>query len=75
MLPSMFFDTTKSPCEVTASEAVEAGLKVPMTWLMICRGHMQSFTLLALKLSPCIEDTGKDTLTDRRLFVVWEIYN
>ena len=52
MLPSMFFDTPNSTCEVTASEAVEAGLIWPKTSAHICRGHMQSFNLLASKLRP-----------------------
>jgi len=57
MLPSTFFDTPNSPCEVTASEAAEAGLIVTMTWPTLSRGHMQSFNLLALKLWICIDNT------------------
>ena len=56
MLPSMFFDTPNSPCEVTASEAAEAGLIVTMTWPTLSTTHMQSFNLLALKLWICIGD-------------------
>ena len=59
MLPSMFFDTPNSKCEVTASEAAEAGLIVTMTWPTLSTTHMQSFNLLALKLRPCIDNTGK----------------
>ena len=65
----MSFDTTNSPCEATASEAVEAGLIVPMTWLMICRGHMQSFTFLALKLWICI-----DCIRTYRQLLQFEVY-
>ena len=49
-----FFDTPNSPCEVTASEAAEAGLIVTMTWPTLSTTHMQSFNLLALKLCICI---------------------
>ena len=59
----MFFDTPNSTCEVTASEAAEAGLIVTMTCARMSRGYMQSFNLLALKLWPCI----KDNQLDRRL--------
>ena len=69
MLPSMFFDTPNSTCEVTASEAAEAGLIVTMTWLMIGRGHMQSFNLLALKLWICIKDKHED-----RQLLQFEVY-
>ena len=49
-----FFDTSNSTCEVTASEAAEAGLIVTMTWLTLSTTHMQSYDLLALKLWICI---------------------
>ena len=52
-----FFDTPNSPCEVTASEAAEAGLIVTMTWPTLSTTHMQSFNLLALKLWICIGNT------------------
>ena len=52
-----FFDTPNSTCEVTASEAAEAGLIVTMTWPTLSTTHMQSFNLLALKLWICIAHT------------------
>ena len=52
-----------------ASEVAEAGLIVPMTWLMICRGHMQSFNLLALKLWICINNKHLD-----RQLLRFEVY-
>ena len=48
----MIFDTPKSVNQLTASEAVEAGLDRPKTSALMNGGCMQSFDLLALKLRP-----------------------
>ena len=66
-----FFDTPKSTYQLMASAAAEAGLNRPKTSALMNGGCMQSFDLLALKLRPCIGYTGND----RRLFVVFEMYN
>ena len=47
-----FFDTENSANQLTASEATEAGLNRPKTSARVCKGCMQSYDLLALKLRP-----------------------
>ena len=48
--PSFETEATNSTYQLTASEAVEAGLTWPKTSAFMSKGYMQSFNLLALKL-------------------------
>ena len=53
--PSFETEATNSTYQLTASEAVEAGLILPKTSAFMSRGCIQSFNLLALKLRLLIE--------------------
>ena len=48
--PSVEIEATNSTYQLTASEAVEAGLTWPKTSAFMSRGCMETFNLLALKL-------------------------
>jgi len=55
----IFFDTPNSTYQLTASEALEAGLKWPKTSALMSLGCMQSFNLLALKIRLLIAHISK----------------
>ena len=48
--PSFETEATNSTYQLTASEAMEAGLTWPKTSALMSRGCMQNFNLLGLKL-------------------------